>query len=77
MVKTTVYLDESDAMSLRRLAATTGRSQAELIREAIAEKIRARPPRELNFVGAGSGSGEPVGRRADEIVRTELGRSHR
>jgi predicted transcriptional regulator len=78
MVKTTVYLQEREASALRRLAATTGRSQAELIREAIAEKTRAAAvSRHLSFIGAGEGSGEPVGRHADEIVRTELGQSPR
>lgn len=77
MVRTTVYLDESDAASLRRLAAATGRSQAELIREAVAEKTRMRPARELKFIGAGRGTGQSVGRDADAIVREELGRSHR
>lgn len=73
MVKTTVYLDESDAAALRRLAAATGRSQAQLIREAVSEKTRAAAPRTLSFIGAGRGSGGTVGRNADEIVRKELG----
>jgi hypothetical protein len=76
VVKTTVYLDESDAAALRRLADATGRSQAELMREAIAEKARSAGPRDLGFIAAGHGSGEPVGRHADGIVRGELGRSH-
>jgi hypothetical protein len=74
VLKTTVYLDESDAAALRRLADATGRSQAELMREAIAEKARSAGPRNLGFIAAGHGSGEPVGRHADEIVRGELGR---
>ncbi|MGA2926687.1 MAG: ribbon-helix-helix protein, CopG family [Solirubrobacteraceae bacterium] len=77
MVKTTVYLDEADAAALRRLAVATGRSQAALIREAIADKTRAAAPRRLSFIGVGRGSGEPIGRYADEIVRAELGRSAR
>jgi Ribbon-helix-helix protein, copG family len=77
MVKTTVYLDEDDAAALKRLARVTGRSQASLIREAIAEKARTAGPPRLEFVGAGNGSGEPVGRNADEIVRRELGESAR
>jgi len=75
MLKTTVYLDEADASAHRRLGAASGRSQAELIREAIAEKTWAAVPRQLSFIGVGRGTGEPVGRRADEIVRAELGRS--
>ena len=36
MLKTTVYLPEDLKRSVARLAATTGRSEAELIREAVA-----------------------------------------
>ena len=37
MVKTTVYLDGDVALKFRQLAEVKGRSQAELIREALAE----------------------------------------
>ena len=77
MRKTTVYLDESDAAALRRIAADTGRSQAEIIREAIARTTRANGARRLRSAGAGTGTGEAVARHADEIVRAELGRSRR
>jgi hypothetical protein len=39
------------------------------MRETIAEKVRSVSPRNLGFIAAGHGSGEPVGRHADEIVR--------
>ena len=77
MVKTTVYLDERDAAALRRIAAETGRSQADIIREAISRTTRASGPRRLRSTAAGRGTGEPVARNADEILRTELGRSKR
>jgi hypothetical protein len=77
MVKTTVYLDERDAAALRRIAAETGRSQADIIREAIGRTTRAIGPRRLRSAAAGHGNGEPVARQADEIVRAELGRSKR
>jgi hypothetical protein len=77
MVKTTVYLDEGDAAALRRIAAETGRSQADIIREAIRSTTRASSPRRLRSVAAGRGSGEAVARQADDIVRGELGRSKR
>jgi plasmid stability protein len=41
MNKTTVYLPEGLKRSLRRLAAASGRSEADLIREAIAARIQA------------------------------------
>ena len=77
MVKTTLYIDERDAAALRRLAAETGRSQADIIREAIGRTTRSIGPRQLRSAGSGHGTGESVARRADEIVRSELGRSKR
>lgn len=74
MVKTTVYLGEGDAAALRRVAAESGRSQAEIIREAIARAVRSSRPRRLRAAGVGRGSGAPVARDADSIVRRELGR---
>jgi len=41
MNKTTVYLPEDLKQSLRRMAAASGRSEAELIREAITAQVRA------------------------------------
>ena len=41
MNKTTVYLPEGLKRSLRRMAAVAGRSEAELIREAIAARVQA------------------------------------
>jgi hypothetical protein len=40
MEKTTVYLPEAMKQSLRRMAAASGRSEAELIREAIGTLVR-------------------------------------
>jgi Arc/MetJ-type ribon-helix-helix transcriptional regulator len=77
MVKTTVYLDDRDAAALRRMAAESGRSQAEIIREAISRTTQAAGPRRLRSAGVGRGSGAPIARNADEIVREELGRSAR
>jgi Ribbon-helix-helix protein, copG family len=77
MIRTTVYLDERDAAALRRLAAQTGRSQASIIREAVAEATRPARDRVFRSHGAGRGSGEPVGRHADDILREELGRPRR
>jgi hypothetical protein len=77
MVRTTVYLSERDAAALRRMAAETGRSQAEIIREAIGRTTQSVQPRRLHSAGAGRGTGEAIARHADEIVRAELGRSPR
>jgi hypothetical protein len=73
VIKTTVYLDEGDAAALRRMAAQTGRSQAEIIREAIAVATAPARRRKFKSLGKGHGGGEPVGRNADAIVRREMG----
>ncbi|HEY1687944.1 MAG TPA: ribbon-helix-helix protein, CopG family [Solirubrobacteraceae bacterium] len=74
MVKTTVYLDERDVTALRRMAAESGRSQAEIIREAVAQAARAAGPRRLRSAGIGQGDGAAIARNADALVREELGR---
>jgi plasmid stability protein len=46
MTKTTVYLPEDVKRALTRLAATSGRSEASLIRDALDSLVRtAQPPR--------------------------------
>jgi predicted transcriptional regulator len=78
MVKTTVYLPEGDAAALRRLASRSGRSQADIIRDAIAAAIaRDLPPRRFHSAGVGSGSGDAVARHADELVRQAWARRRR
>ena len=77
MIRTTVYLDERDAAALRRMAAQTGRSQASIIREAVAEATRPARDRTFRSHGAGTGTGEPIGRGAEDILREELGRRRR
>jgi len=44
MVKTTVYLPEELKSALERLAAATGRSEADLIREGIRLAVAQQPP---------------------------------
>ena len=55
MVKTSVYLTPEDAAALRRLSQQTGRSQAELLREAVAAIVAAAPARTFRSRGLGSG----------------------
>jgi predicted transcriptional regulator len=68
MVKTTVYLDRDVALKFRQLAEVKGRSQAELIREALAQyAIEAARP---SIPGAGefrSGRAD-TSERAHEIL---------
>jgi hypothetical protein len=63
MHKTTVYLNEDELVALRQLAATTGRSQAALIREAIRQTTgRSHTPRQFRSLGKGQGPGGPTPR---------------
>jgi len=77
VVKTTGYLDEADAAALRRMAALTGRSQAEIIREGVAMATASARRRKFKSHGAGRGSGEAVGRSARAILREEPGSPRR
>ena len=75
MRKTTVYLGENEAEGLRRLAAESGESQAELIREGVRRLLREGPARTFHSMGKGAGSGEDRPRWDANAVREKtLGR---
>jgi hypothetical protein len=58
--KTSVYLDDSDVERLSRLAAAEGRSQAEVIRSALAAYEMAHTaPRDFALDGSGKGTDRP------------------
>jgi predicted transcriptional regulator len=57
MRKTSVYLDERLAVRLATLARAEGRSQAEILREAV-ETYEPRGRRDRNFALAGIGRGD-------------------
>lgn len=67
MKRTTVYLSEEEAEGLRRAAAQTGKSQSELIREGI-RKVTGAKTRRFHSMGIAEGSGEPLGRMAEEMI---------
>ena len=50
-LKTTVYLNDEEVQALRQLAAATGRSQADLIREAIRHAAAQAPSRRFRSLG--------------------------
>ncbi|MBW3605227.1 MAG: ribbon-helix-helix domain-containing protein [Actinobacteria bacterium] len=69
MVKTTVYLPEALKHALERAATTEGRSEAEIIRDAIQERVtrpRRRRPR-LPLIDHGLGD-PAVARHVDELL---------
>jgi predicted DNA-binding protein len=73
MRKTSVYLDDQQSERLARLAREEGRSQAEILREAVAT-YQPKPSQDRNFALAGSGfrriDGDP--RSISEIPEEEL-----
>jgi len=77
MRKTSVYLTEEEAESLRRVAASVGRPQAELIRQGVRRVIAEAEdqPRTFHSLGKGRGGGGPFTRwEPDELYRKVMGR---
>jgi hypothetical protein len=67
--KTTLYLDEETALRLRQVAAAQGRSQADVVREAVGE-YTARQPRPLpKGIGQYESASGDVAPRAEELLR--------
>ncbi len=71
MKKTSIYLTDREVERLAHLSERTGRSQSELVREAVSH-YDPRPPRDRNFksMGAGEGPGDSVADYSeDELLR--------
>ncbi|MGI8608028.1 MAG: ribbon-helix-helix protein, CopG family [Candidatus Dormibacteria bacterium] len=60
MKKTSLYLHETDVQRLRRLAAAEGRSQADIVRSAIATYEAASTARSFALDGVWTGDGSSV-----------------
>ena len=76
MRKTSVYLSDDEAEGLRRVAASEGIAQAELIREGvrrvIADADESRP-RTFHSLGKGHGGGRPYERwSSEELYRRRV-----
>jgi len=69
--KTTVYLDEELRRALSRTARLEGRSEAEIIREALRARVLAGGPPKPGSIGAGR-SGDPDLAGRDEEVLADL-----
>ena len=68
--KTTVYLDDAAYRRLQQLARRQRRPAAELVREAVAEYVRARVPvRRPRSLGAARSGQSDLGRRAETLMR--------
>lgn len=73
MFKSTIYLPEALKRRVERLAKRTGRSEAEVIREALERLTGAEAPRPR---GALFESGDPnLSERVDELLKKGFGRS--
>jgi len=69
VIKSTVYLDPETVATLRQLSRAQGRSQAELIREAVAQyTLTAERPLPKGFGKYRSGR-DDISERAEEILR--------
>lgn len=69
MVKTTVYLDEGTDRTLKQLARAQGRSQAEIIREALAVHATQASLPSPKGIGAYRSGRSDVAEKAEEILR--------
>jgi predicted transcriptional regulator len=74
MTKTTVYLDADLAVTLRQLATSEGRAQAELIREALAEYARRRKRPAIPGIGEFDSGHTDTSQKAEQILRRAAGR---
>ncbi len=75
MQKTSVYLTTEEAESLRSMAARTGRSRAELIREGVRLVTEDAEPKARTFysLGKGHGGGAPYRRwDADDLYSRKV-----
>lgn len=69
MVKTTLYLPEDLKAAIARVAAERATSEAELIREALREKVRREPASRPTVPLFEEGLGDPtVAERVDELL---------
>jgi len=73
MRKTTVYLKEGDLRALKRLAKHTGRSEAELIREAIGRYTRSVERPRLRSLGIAAGP-RKLSQRVDTLLASGFGK---
>lgn len=69
MVKTTLYLEETTAHVLEELASEEGRSQGEVIREALLVYKGRQPRSAPKGVGEYRSGRSDVSERADELLR--------
>jgi predicted transcriptional regulator len=72
--KTSLYLHETDVQRLRRLAQAEGRSQADIVRAAIAQYEASAGARQFALAGAWAGDGTSVADIPEEELLQGFGR---
>ena len=70
MIKTTVYFDEETALSFRQLAQAQGRSQAELVRDAVMQYVRQATRPAPKGIGAHRSGRSDISGRAEELLKS-------
>jgi predicted transcriptional regulator len=68
VTKTTVYLDPDTVLALRRMAETEGRSQAELIRDALETYTRKVKRPKIPGVGEFDSGHTDTSQRAEDLL---------
>jgi predicted transcriptional regulator len=74
MKKTSLYLHETDVQRLRRLAEAEGRSQADIVRSAIAQYEAGTGPRRFALAGTWAGDGTSIADIPEEKLLQGFGR---
>jgi hypothetical protein len=70
VVKITVSFDEAIVLSLRQLAQAQGRSQAELVRDAVMQYVRQANRPEPKGIGAYRSGRSDISGRAEELLKS-------
>ena len=69
LIKTTVYLTESDYERLKAIARRQNRAAAELVRDAVADYARRRAPRvKPKSLGAGRSGRGDLSEKAEDLL---------
>ncbi|MGP0070616.1 MAG: CopG family transcriptional regulator [Bryobacteraceae bacterium] len=69
LTKTTVYLDSDTVLALRQMSETQGRSQAELIRDAVASYTRNASRPKIPGIGEFDSGHSDTSERADQLLK--------
>ncbi len=69
MTKTTVYLDPEMALALRQMAEVQGRSQAEIIRQALETFTRSVKQPKIPGIGEFDSGHTDTSERAEQLLR--------